>query len=207
MTKIKICGLTSFNDIEVVNQYRPDYIGFVFAKSRRQISDELAKKLRARVESGIQVVGVFVNDTISHITNLCMQGTIDVIQLHGDEDNEYIRVIRQNTSVPVIKADRLENRMNAEMLQRSVADYILFDSFTNASEYGGTGKPIDLSLLPSLIRPTFLAGGINETSVQQIIETYHPYCIDVSSSVETNGKKDPEKIIRMIQAVRKSGGR
>ncbi len=206
-TKIKICGLMTSKDIEAVNKSMPDYIGFVFAKSKRHISDEHARQLKKMLSPEILAVGVFVNDTISHIAKLCREKTIDIIQLHGDESNEYIAALKQQTSVPIIRALRLKNKEESSQIYKSEADYFLFDSFDKNGAYGGTGKALDVTLLPELIKPTFLAGGMEEANVQEIIKKYHPYAIDVSSSVETEGKKDPVKIERMIQTVRKVGGR
>ncbi|MDO5519960.1 MAG: phosphoribosylanthranilate isomerase [bacterium] len=206
MVKVKICGLRSLEDVSIVNHSMPDYVGFVFAGSKRKITDKCAEELRDALNPEILSVGVFVNDTVSHIASLCRNHVIDLVQLHGEETEEYIKMLKNQVSVPIIKAIRLQSKEQGRMHLVSQADYILFDSYKEEREYGGTGKLLDQTLLPILIRPTFLAGGINEGNVKEIIETHHPFCVDVSSSVETDGKKDPKKIERMIRIVRKIGG-
>ncbi|MDO5292579.1 MAG: phosphoribosylanthranilate isomerase [bacterium] len=206
MVKVKICGVKSLEDVDIVNHTMPDYVGFVFAESKRQISDDHAKRLRKALDPKILSVGVFVNDTISHITSLCKNHVIDLVQLHGEESAEYIMALKGQISVPIIKAVRLQSKSQGAGLLISQADYILFDSYKEGSEYGGTGKQLNQALLPALIRPTFLAGGMNEQNVKQVMEKYQPFCIDVSSSVETDGKKDLRKVERMIKIIRENGG-
>lgn len=201
-TRIKICGLTREEDISIVNELKPDYIGFVFAGSRRQVSDETASRLKALLSSGIQAVGVFVNDTISHIEQLCKSGTIDIVQLHGDETPEYIEELKEKISLPIIKAIPSGNDVRKyEDKFSNIADYLLMDSMTKEA-YGGTGKEIDLKYTPLRRNNLFIAGGVNAGNVDNIIDLAHPYAVDISSGVETDGYKDRNKIKEFIEKVR-----
>ena len=200
MPKIKLCGLTRQSDIDAVNIANPDYIGFVFAKSRRQINEEKAKQFKQFLSPYIQVVGVFVNEKIEKIINLCNSNIIDMIQLHGDEDNEYIRKLKECVPNKIIKAVRVKESQDVERAIEIVADYILFDTY-HREQYGGTGETFDWNLISKVDKPYFLAGGINADNVYEAIKLCNPYCIDISSGVETNGYKDPKKILHIIDKV------
>ncbi len=200
MPKIKLCGLTRQSDIEAVNIANPDYIGFVFAKSRRQINEEKAKQFKQFLSPYIQVVGVFVNEKIEKIINLCNSNIIDMIQLHGDEDNEYIRKLKECVPNKIIKAVRVKESQDVERAIEIVADYILFDTY-HREQYGGTGETFDWNLISKVDKPYFLAGGINADNVYEAIKLCNPFCIDISSGVETNGYKDPKKILHIIDKV------
>jgi tryptophan synthase beta chain len=197
MVKIKICGIKTIKDIEIVNKYLPDYIGFVFAESRQKISDDTAQQLKKALVPEIKAVGVFVNDDISHIISLVEQNIIDVIQLHGDESEEYIAQLKKAVSVPVNKVFKVKDKELAEPL--TIADYVLLDSST-----GGSGKTFDLNNISNIESSFFVAGGINITNVQQYLNL-EPYGIDVSSGVEVNGEKDEHKIKELIEYVRIHG--
>ncbi|MDF2484512.1 MAG: N-(5-phosphoribosyl)anthranilate isomerase [Herbinix sp.] len=201
MTKIKICGFSRDRDIEIVNELLPDYIGFVFAESKRQISDETAAKLKARLHSAIQVAGVFVNEDRKRIIKLCEQNVIDIVQLHGDEDEEYIIELKKSIFNPIIKAVRVKGRESPLEADTMKCDYILLDTYKQA-QYGGSGERFDWSMIPSLTKPIFLAGGIQVGNVLEAIKQVSPYCIDVSSAVETQGVKDGGKIKEIIAMVR-----
>jgi len=202
VTKIKICGLTREQDIDTVNAVLPDYIGFVFSKSKRQIDEKKAKALKDRLNPAIKAVGVFVNEEIEKINELCNFQVIDVIQLHGDENEDYIRRLKNHVSNKIIKAVRVKELNDIEKAMEFSCDYLLFDTY-HEKEYGGTGKTFDWSMIPSYInKPFFLAGGINSCNVVNAIEHYNPFCVDISSGVETNGCKDPEKIIDIVAKVR-----
>jgi phosphoribosylanthranilate isomerase len=201
MTKIKICGLSRDQDIEIVNELLPDYIGFVFAESKRQISDETAAKRKARLHSTIQVAGVFVNEDRKRIIKLCEQNVIDIVQLHGDEDEEYIIELKKSIFNPIIKAVRMKGRESPLEADTMKCDYILLDTYKQA-QYGGSGERFDWSMIPSLTKPIFLAGGIHVGNVLEAIKQVSPYCIDVSSAVETQGVKDGGKIKEIIAMVR-----
>lgn len=204
MTKIKICGLKSLNDIEIVNKYKPDYIGFVFAASKRQISFEEAKKLKEKLNKKIQVVGVFVNIDYNEIVRLCNNNIIDIIQLHGEEDGEYINKLRKKIEkdIKIIKAIRVQDSNSINNNLAYNADYYLLDSYSRKA-YGGTGKSFDYNLIPPLNKEYFIAGGINENNVLDIIDRTKPYGIDVSSGVEIDGVKDEDKIKKIIDLIRK----
>ena len=202
MPKIKICGIVGNQDIGAVNIALPDYIGFVFAKSKRQIDEKKAKTLRANLNPAIKVVGIFVNEDISNIEKLCTSNIIDIIQLHGDEDEDYIKRLRDCVSNKIIKAIRVKNQEDIEKQMEFPCDYLLFDTF-HARKYGGTGKAFDWSIIPNIKKPYFLAGGINLDNIRQAIQ-HNPYCIDVSSGVETNGYKDADKIMNIVAMVKES---
>lgn len=201
MSKIKICGLTRQEDIRAVNEYLPDYIGFVFAKSRRQVTEDQAKLLKQILNPSIKAVGVFVNEEIERIAGLCSKGIIDLIQLHGDEDEEYIRKLRTMTDKEIIRAVRVKTSEDVTQVFESAADYLLFDTF-HEQQYGGSGVSFDWTLIQKPVRQYFLAGGINEDNILEAVGNYQPFAVDVSSGVETDGKKDPQKISNIIAKVR-----
>ena len=199
MTKIKICGLRRREDIEIVNRTLPDFIGFVFAPSPRQVSAEEAKQLKALLNPAIRSVGVFVNQSPYFIEQLSRENVIDLIQLHGDEEEERINQIKQITKKPVIKAVRVKSEKDAAKKWNS--DFVLYDAYVK-SAYGGTGKTFCWALLKQAQRPFFLAGGITLETVEKALWEVRPDCIDVSGGVETGGWKDAKKIERMIEKVR-----
>ena len=231
IVKIKICGLFREEDIDYVNEARPDYCGFVFAQSKRQVSIEQATHLRRRLADGIVPVGVFIDAPIDDIVALYRNGVINIAQLHGSEDEEYIvrlKVKSRNTPIPVVKViksedirnlarerggtgehgERKENKTMEEHggLINSSADYYLFDSGA------GSGKTFNWDLLSSSYsllspssflfeKPWFLAGGIGMDNIEQAM-ALNPFGIDVSSGAETDGVKDREKILRLTKIVR-----
>lgn len=201
-TKIKICGLTRMQDIEYVNEALPDYIGFVFANSRRQIDVETAKQLKSALDRKISAVGVFVNESINTVIHICNAGIIDYVQLHGDEDNEYIQTLYQEVRTPIIKAIRVKYENSLKGTERLYCDFLLLDTYSD-KEYGGTGKAFDWKFASSTTKPFFLAGGIHFGNANVAIEKAHPYCLDVSSGVETDGLKDKNKIVQLVNLVKK----
>lgn len=201
MTKIKICGLTRVTDIDIVNQAKPDYIGFVFAKSRRQVPEEVAFELKQKLSPSIQAVGVFVNEDVQKIIRLCQSGTIDIIQLHGEENDEVISELRATLPNPIIKAIRVRGEEDIVMASKLTCDYLLFDAYKE-DQYGGSGETFDWSVITKLDKPFFLAGGIHVGNVESAIERTNPYCIDVSSGVEKDGWKDQDKVFDIISRVR-----
>lgn len=197
--KIKLCGLTRPCDIEAVNELQPDYIGFVFAKkSRRYVSPEKAKELKAMLAPGIQAVGVFVNEEPEQIAALLEAGTIDVAQLHGQESETEIRRLRELTDHPLIQAFRIDTEQDVERANASAADYVLLDSGA-----GGTGTVFDWDLLRTIRRPYFLAGGLDTENLGTVKAKLNPYGVDVSSGIETGGYKDKEKMTAFVAAARK----
>lgn len=201
MTKIKICGLSRSQDIQAVNEALPDYIGFVFAKSRRQVSLKQAEKLKSLIDSRILTVGVFVNASSSEIARICKDNIIDIIQLHGDEDENYITELRNMIKNPIIKAIKVQNSRKIHMAQSLPCDYLLFDTYKK-DIYGGSGESFDHSLISDVRKPYFLAGGLNAENIAAAITECQPYCVDISSGVETDGLKDKEKIKEIIKIVR-----
>lgn len=198
MTRIKLCGLKSLNDVIASNAVQPDYIGFVFAKtSKRFITPQTAEELRKKLDRKIAVVGVFVNEPVEVVAELLNKGTIDMAQLHGNESEEYITLLRKKTDKKLVKAFSVNEAKNLQAAYACSADYILFDSGS-----GGTGKSFDWSILQGFDRPYFLAGGLNINNVSEAVSRLHPYAVDVSSGVETDGRKDDVKMAAFINAVR-----
>jgi len=200
MTKIKLCGLTRPCDIERANDLRPDYIGFVFAqKSRRYTSPVDARALREKLHPDIRAVGVFVNEAPEAVASLLNDGIIDIAQLHGGEDADYIKALRKLTGRPLIKAFRIDSAADLDRARRSTADHVLLDNGA-----GGTGTAFDWSVLKDFDRPFFLAGGLGPDNVARAIKAVHPFAVDVSSGIETDGVKDYKKMTAFVSAVRKA---
>ena len=197
MTKIKFCGLTGESDIDAANELRPEYVGFVFApKSKRYVTPERAAELKRRLAAGIKAVGVFVNDTPCHVADLLETGVIDIAQLHGSEDEEYIGHLRQLTGKPIIRAFRIKTAEDIAEAERCTADHVLLDSGA------GTGEVFDWKLIKNMKRPYFLAGGLSPDNVENAVEQLTPYAVDVSSGIETDGVKDKVKMAAFAAAVR-----
>ncbi|MDO5308064.1 MAG: phosphoribosylanthranilate isomerase [Planctomycetia bacterium] len=199
MAKVKICGLSRSEDIEFVNQTKPDYIGFVFApKSRRYVTPEKALRLRHSLSDGIAPVGVFVNAEIDLIVELVERNVISYVQLHGVEDQCYVDALRSRATAPVIQAFRVDSAEDVQRAMQSYADYILFD---NGS--GGTGQTFDWSVTIDSKRPFFLAGGLDTSNLEEALKRFCPFAVDLSSGVETNGVKDFQKIQKVVDIVRR----
>ena len=194
--KIKICGLSRIEDILYVNELLPDYIGFVFAPSKRQITYEKAKELKQLTKKEIKVVGVFVNESIELIVNYLNENIIDCAQLHGSETNEMILKIKETTGKEVWKAVKVETQEDVTLATKYEADKILFDSGS------GSGKAFSWQLLKEYKNDYFLAGGIGSQNIEAVIKNINPYGIDLSSMVETNGWKDYYKMKFMIEKAR-----
>lgn len=219
MVKIKICGMRRSEDIEMANRYKPDYIGFVFADSPRKVSYEQAKELSELLSDAIVPVGVFVNEHMKLIVDLFKDGIIEMAQLHGDEDENYIKNLKAKSleqtgsEIPVINAieirdtdddaddcdDTEDINYNKRLLEwrDSVSDYFILDSGK------GSGKTFNWELVDSeiLSKPFFLAGGLNSENLSSAIEEFNPFAVDLSSSVETDGFKDEEKIKEIIEII------
>lgn len=197
MTKIKLCGLTRSGDIEAANQLLPDYIGFVFAaKSRRAVTAETAAALKALLRPEIRAVGVFVDEQPEAVAALLNNGTIELAQLHGHEDEDYLRRLRALTDRLLIQAFRIASAADLQRAEASSADAVLLDAGA------GTGTVFDWTLLRNTSREYFLAGGLNAENVGAAIRTLHPAAVDVSSGIETDGIKDPKKMAAFVKAVR-----
>lgn len=199
--KVKICGLTRPEDIAAVNQYRPDYAGFVFAPGKRQLSFETAMSLKALMTPTIQSVGVFVNAPLESILKLADRQIINLIQLHGNESEEYAYSLIRQTDLPVIKAIRVNHTEDILNAQHFPCSYLLLDTYVKGI-YGGSGLSFDWSLIPQLEKPYFLAGGINLKNIPDALKT-GAYSLDLSSAAETDGKKDPIKIRTIIEMIRR----
>lgn len=197
MTKIKLCGLTRPDDIAAANRCRPDYIGFVFARqSRRAVSPAQAALLKERLAPGILAVGVFVDESPAAVAGLLQRGIIDAAQLHGSEDETYLKTLRALTEKPLIQAFRITGAADLLAARHSSADFVLLDAGA------GSGAAFDWNLLQDFRRPYFLAGGLEPSNVGQAIQKLHPYAVDVSSGIESGGTKDSDKMAAFVAAVR-----
>ena len=199
MVKIKICGLKRLEDIEIVNKYKPDYIGFVFADSKRKVSHDLAFEMKNNLASNIVSVGVFVDADIDEIVELFDMGVIEIAKLHGLESEDYIRNLKENTNyeLKIINAIEMSDETDLVEYENSLSDYLLLDSGK------GSGKTFDWSLIrKDLTKDFFLAGGINISNVNSAIEEFNPFAVDLSSSLETDGFKDENKIKEIMEVIR-----
>lgn len=199
-TRIKICGLQREEDVSYVNEVSPEYVGFIFVEGRRRrIAPERAENLRKLLKPGIVPVGVFINEEPEIVASLLERGIIEIAQLHGQEDEAYIRKLRGLTGQPLIKAFRVETVEDVRRAEQFPSDYILLDN-----GIGGTGRAFDWSLLAGVSRPYFLAGGLCAENIAQALAHARPFGVDVSSGVETDGRKDPQKIRDFVQRVREA---
>ena len=199
MTKIKLCGLTRPEDIAAANALKPEYIGFVFApKSRRAVSREKAAELRAQLSPEIQTVGIFVNEAPETVARLLNEDLLNIAQLHGQEDAAYIARLRSLTPKPLWQAFRVESAADLAAAARSTADMVLLDSGA-----GGMGTVFNWKLLQGFPRPYILAGGLDADNAADAVNRLHPDVVDVSSGIETAGRKDPAKMAAFVAAVRK----
>lgn len=199
MVKIKICGLRRLEDISIVNRYKPDYVGFVFADSKRKVSHDFAYEMKSNLSSDIVPVGVFVDADIGEIVELFDRGIIEIAQLHGLESEDYINKLRENTNgeLKIINAIEMSDEKDLLEYDNSISNYLLLDSGK------GSGKTFDWGLIrKDLNKEFFLAGGINISNIADAIEEFNPYAIDLSSGVETDGFKDENKIEEIMEVIR-----
>lgn len=197
MTKIKICGMRRPQDIEAANALHPDFAGMILSPGfRRSIGREQARELRALLDPAIPLVGVFVNAPEEEILSFAREGIIQMIQLHGQEDEAQIRQLQKESGLPVVKAFRVRSAEDLSAAAESPADFVLLDSGT------GSGQTFDWRLLRDIGREFFLAGGLGPDNLAEAIGRFHPYAVDLSSGAETDGVKDPEKMAACIAAVR-----
>ena len=215
--KVKMCGISKVETIPAVVEAKPDYMGLVFAPSKRQVTVEQAKTLVEELhkvyvkkygsdteqdkDDTIKTVGVFVNETVDNLVTIANEVNLDAVQLHGDEDETFIQSLKERTNVEVWKAVQIRSAVDAEAWIDSSADMLLFDAY-HKDERGGTGEVFDWSSLDEFERPFMLAGGIDSTNVARAIRTVRPYGIDISSGIETNGVKDDEKIKAFTKIVK-----
>jgi len=198
--KIKLCGLTRPSDIETANLLHPDYVGFVFAKkSRRYVSPERVKTLKELLHPDILAVGVFVDEEPEAVATWLSSGIVDVAQLHGGEDEAYIKKLRELTDRPIIKAFSVKETHDIEKANDSTADFVLLDAGD-----GGTGSAFDRELLAGMNRPYFLAGGLDADTAAEAVRRWRPYAVDVSTGIETEGLKDAEKMQAFVKNVREA---
>lgn len=201
-------------DIEYANRVKPDFVGFIFANTRRKISAAQAKQFREALDAEIPAVGVFVNEDISVITSLVQNGCIDLIQLHGEEDADYIRRLREVCDVPVIKAVKVQTVEQIRQAAALPVDYLLLDTYRKGV-LGGTGETFDWELLREAKaaagdtaegelfgKPYFLAGGLHAGNLREAA-ALGSYGLDVSSGIETDGSKDFTKMVEVMELVRK----
>ena len=194
---IKICGLMRTQDAEILNTACPDFAGMILSPGfRRSVSAETAQAIRSTLRPEIPAVGVFVNSPYQFIAEFADTGIIQYIQLHGSEDAFYLRGLKLSFKLPVIQAFRIRSADDLGRAAKSEADMILLDSGA------GTGKAFDHSLLGGFPRPYLLAGGLSPENIRGILAEHRPYGVDVSSGVETDGEKDPDKIRAFVSAVR-----
>ena len=198
MSKVKICGLSRKEDIEAVNRVLPDFVGFVFARSRRRVDIATAAALKRKLDPRIRAVGVFVNEDVSAVAEIYHNGVIDMAQLHGDEDGEYIRRLKRTCGCQVIKSIGVRDTLPP---LPGEPDYLLFDTFSGRR--GGIGRAFDWNVLKKYRGlPYFLAGGLSVENADSAIDMLNPFCVDVSSGVETDGMKDANKIEIFVNLVR-----
>ena len=218
--KVKMCGISKVETIPAIVDAKPDYMGLVFAPSKRQVTVDQAKILVEELHRGyakkygsdtehdkndtIKTVGVFVNETVDNLVTIANETNLDAVQLHGDEDETFIQSLKERTNVEVWKAVQIRSAVDAEAWIDSSADMLLFDAY-HKDERGGTGEVFDWSSLDAFERPFMLAGGIDSTNVARAIRTVRPYGIDISSGIETNGVKDDEKITAFTKIVKSIG--
>ena len=218
--KVKMCGISKVETIPAVVEAKPNYMGLVFAPSKRQVTVDQAKILVEELHKGcakkygsdtepdkndtIKTVGVFVNETVDNLVTIANEANLDAVQLHGDEDETFIQSLKECTNVEVWKAVQIRSAADVEAWIDSSADMILFDAY-HKDERGGTGEVFDWSSLDEFERPFMLAGGIDSTNVARAIRTVRPYGIDTSSGIETNGVKDDEKITAFTKIVKSIG--
>jgi len=219
--KVKMCGISKVDTIPAVVEAKPDYMGLVFAQSKRQVTVDQAKILVSElhkqyanrynrdviqwsndvVQEFIKTVGIFVNETLDNLVTIATEVNLDAVQLHGDEDEAFIQSLKERTNVEVWKAVQIRSAADAEAWIDSSADMLLFDAY-HKDERGGTGEVFDWSCLDEFERPFMLAGGIDSANVARAIRTVRPYGIDISSGIETEGVKDDEKIKAFTNIVR-----
>ena len=211
--KVKMCGISKVETIPAVVEAKPDYMGLVFAPSKRQVTVEQAKILIEELHKQcinhydtkvVKTVGVFVNETLDNLVRIADTANLDAVQLHGDEDEAFIQSLKERTNVEIWKAVQIRSAADVEKWIDSSADILLFDAY-HKDERGGTGEVFDWSSLDTFERPFMLAGGIDSTNVARAIRTVRPYGIDISSGIETNGVKDDEKITAFTKIVKSIG--
>lgn len=200
MGKIKICGLRRREDIAFANELKPDYIGFVFAESKRKVTEEEAVTLRELLHPSIPAAGVFVDQSKDFIVRLVNRGIIQMVQLHGRESKQEIMELKEQIRCPVIKAVRIPQAAEAKeavlLAAELPVDYLLLDGGA------GDGRTFAWEQIPAHVpKPYFLAGGISAENAKEALLRTDAFALDASSSVETDGKKDYDKMRELIRRV------
>lgn len=211
MTKIKLCGIRTHADVEIVNEFKPDFCGYIFAPTWREITLDAALDLAKRTDKGVKRVGVFVNRDIEFVSETLLGGAVDMLQLHGQEDRAYeealfSKLINNGVKNPAgvcIKARRIKNENDIKGAENTLCDYLLLDAFSK-KDIGGTGESFDWSLIKNISKPYFLAGGINSSNIRDAVQLTRPYAADVSSGIETDRKKDRAKVQELMKEFFKS---
>lgn len=201
--KLKLCGIRRIEDVEMINSVLPDYIGFIFyRKSKRYVDPESARILEISLKKSISPVGVFVNETAENIAHIAEKVRLKAVQLHGDEDEEYISSLRRLYNGEIWKAVRVKCTDDVKRAEELSADMLLYDSFSSDA-YGGTGKRANLSAIISAKpnKPFFLAGGIDAENIGEILARIKPYGIDLSGGIEVNGVKNRIRLMEFIDKI------
>lgn len=200
--KIKLCGLRRELDAEFINEFKPDYVGFILSSGyKRSISFDEFLSISKRINKSVKSVGVFVNESLENIFKYIPH--LDCIQLHGEESKDYINAIKEKSSIKILKAVRAKSVLDIELADKLPCDCLLLDSFS-PNMVGGTGKVANLCIIESakITKPFFIAGGIDCDNVLNIIKKLNPMGVDISSSIETDGYKDREKIKKLLDIIR-----
>lgn len=198
-TKIKFCGLRLEEDVKLAASLDADFMGFILSERfRRYVSPDEVSRLKQFVPSRTKTVGVFVDEPEDYVIACAKQADLDMIQLHGCEDDAYIAGIKEKTGLPVIKMIKPVSIDDIITARQSMADLILLDSGA-----GGTGRVFDWSLAENLGRDYILAGGLTPVNVGDAVKRLKPFAVDVSSGVETDGSKDSSKMKAFAAEVRK----
>ncbi|MGN0056382.1 MAG: phosphoribosylanthranilate isomerase [Atopobiaceae bacterium] len=199
-TLIKECGMFRPADVRAANEVRPDMLGFVVdcPRSRRNVDPALLEELAPAVDERVVRVGVFVREPLRRVADLVGRGLLDLVQLHGGEDGAYLDELRGllGGAVPVMQAFCVRGSDDVELARRSAADVVLLDAGQ------GSGRGFDWSLASDVGRPFALAGGLGPDNVARAVRQVHPWAVDMSSGLETNGLKDKEKMRAAVAAVR-----
>ena len=196
MVKVKLCGLRRINDIDYVNELKPDYAGFVFAKSKRQVAAEYARQLVEKLDRDIQAVGIFVNEDMAAVKEIVAYVGLEVLQFHGSETPEYVKAF---SGITVWKSACIKSPEDLEPLVRYEADALLLDSSS-----AGSGQRFNWDIIKGYKpgKPIILAGGLDPSNIASAVAEVKPYCVDVSSGVETGGFKDYKKMKEFIDKAR-----
>lgn len=201
--KIKLCGIRRPDDIRYVNEFKPDYVGFILSEGfKRSVGLGTFCELKSHLDKNIKTVGVFVNEPLEYILKYYAE-ELDVIQLHGDETAEYLQELKKMVKCNIWRAVRVKNAEDIITADNMGADLLLLDSFS-VKGYGGTGKTADWNIISrvNIKTPYFLAGGLNKNNICDAIKTVKPYGIDISGGIETDGFKDREKIENIMKLIR-----